>query len=112
MDWNQIKELPYIWYPFKSFPLTLALIFLVPTLLAYIVGTAMFKRRVGGVYFALITQALCWIMEIGFVTRQGWTGGINGLPTCRTCLGWDIRTVPATHRSLLYDLRFAASAAS
>src|ERR1700748_714999 len=25
MDWNQITELPYIWYPFKSFPLTLAL---------------------------------------------------------------------------------------
>jgi urea transport system permease protein len=100
MDWNQIKELPYIWYPFKSFPLTLALIFLVPTLLAYIVGAAMFKRRVGGVYFALITQALCWIMEIGFVTRQGWTGGINGITDLRTCLGWDIRTSSA--RTVLY----------
>jgi urea transport system permease protein len=95
MDWNQITELPYIWYPFRSFTLTLALVFLVPTLLAYIVGTAMFKRRVGGVYFALITQALCWIMEIGFVTRQGWTGGINGITDLRTCLGMDIREKPA-----------------
>jgi urea transport system permease protein len=92
MDWNQIKELPYIWYPFKSLPLTLFLAFLVPTLLAYVIGLAMFKRRVGGVYFALITQALCWIMEILFVTRQGWTGGINGITDLRTCLGWDIRT--------------------
>jgi urea transport system permease protein len=55
---------------------------------------------VGGVYFALITQALCWIMEIGFVTRQGWTGGINGITDLRTCLGWDIRTSFA--RTVLY----------
>lgn len=95
MDWNQITELPYIWYPFKSFSLTLFLVFLVPTALAYVVGAAMFKRRVGGVYFALITQALCWIMEILFVTRQGWTGGINGITDLRTCLGWDIRTKSA-----------------
>ncbi|MDB5301265.1 MAG: urtC [Phycisphaerales bacterium] len=102
MDWNQITSLPYIWYPFKSFPLTILLVFVVPTLLAYIIGTAMFRRRVGGVYFALITQALCWIMEISFVTRQGWTGGINGITDLRTCLGWDIRTKSA--QIILYFL--------
>ena len=95
MDWNQITKLPLLWYPFRSFPLTLALVILVPTLLAYVIGIAMFKRRVVGVYFALITQALCWLMEILFVTRQGWTGGINGITDLRTCLGWDIRTVKA-----------------
>lgn len=95
MDWNQITELPWFWYPFKSFPLTLALMIVVPTVLAYIIGTAMFKRRVGGVYFAIITQALCWAMEILFVTRQGWTGGINGITDLRTLLGWDIRTPSA-----------------
>jgi urea transport system permease protein len=95
MDWNQITELPYIWYPFRSFPLTLIMVFLVPTVLAFIIGQAMFKRRVVGVYFALITQALCWLMEILFVTRQGWTGGINGITDLRTCLGWDIRTKSA-----------------
>ena len=95
MDWNQITQLPYLWYPFRSLPLTILMVFLVPTLLAYIIGIAMFKRRVIGVYFALITQALCWLMEILFVTRQGWTGGINGITDLRTCLGWDIRTKPA-----------------
>jgi urea transport system permease protein len=95
MDWNQITELPWFWYPFKSFPLTLALMIVVPTVIAYIVGVAMFKRRVGGVYFAIITQALCWAMEILFVTRQGWTGGINGITDLRTLLGWDIRTPDA-----------------
>lgn len=95
MDWNQITELPWFWVPFKSFPLTLFLIFAVPTLLAYLLGTAMFKRRVSGVYFAIITQALCWLMELLFVTRQGWTGGINGITDLRTMLGWDIRTTGA-----------------
>src|SRR5713226_5446793 len=54
MDWNQMTSLPYLWYPFKSFPLTILLVIAIPTLLAYIVGIAMFKRRVIGVYFALI----------------------------------------------------------
>ena len=57
----------------------------------------MFKRRVVGVYFAIITQALCWTMEILFVTRQGWTGGINGITDLRTLLGWDIRTESAQY---------------
>jgi urea transport system permease protein len=95
MDWNQITELPWFWYPFKSLPITMILIFVIPTIIAYIVGTAMFKRRVSGVYFAIITQALCWAMEILFVTRQGWTGGINGITDLRTMLGWDIRSPDA-----------------
>lgn len=95
MDWNQITELPWFWYPFKSLPLTVILMFVVPTVVAYFIGLAMFKRRVSGVYFAIITQALCWIMELLFVTRQGWTGGINGITDLRTMLGWDIRTESA-----------------
>lgn len=102
MDWNQITELPYIWYPFKSLPLTLLMVLVLPGITAYIIGLAMFKRRVSGVYFAIITQALCWIMEILFVTRQGWTGGINGITDLRTFLGWDIRTASAQY--LLYFL--------
>lgn len=101
MDWNQITELPWFWYPFKSLPLTLILVFAVPTVLAYIIGTAMFKRRVSGVYFAIITQALCWTMELLFVTRQGWTGGINGITDLRTIWGWDIQD-PDNQRILYY----------
>lgn len=92
MDWNQITELPRLWYPFKSFPLTMICLLVVPGLIAYLLGSAIFKRRVNGVYFAIITQALCWLMEILFVTSQGLTGGINGITDLRTCLGWDIQT--------------------
>ena len=65
---------------------------LVPALFAFIVGVAMFKRRVGGVYFAIITQALAAILTILIVGQQGYTGGINGITDLRTLHGWDIRT--------------------
>ncbi len=92
MDWNQITELPFFWVPFKYLPFALIAVILVPTIFAFIVGVAMFKRRVGGVYFAIITQALAAVMTILIVGRQGYTGGINGITDLRTLLGWDIRT--------------------
>ena len=92
MDWNQITALPFFWMPFKSLTFSLIAIIVVPSILAYIIGVAMFKRRVGGVYFAIITQAIAAVMTILIVGRQGYTGGINGITDLRTLLGWDIRT--------------------
>ncbi len=71
MDWNQLTELPAIWLPFKSFPLTIALVLAVPMLLAFIVGISMFKRRVGDVYFSIVTQAIAAILTILIIGRQG-----------------------------------------
>jgi urea transport system permease protein len=92
MDWNQVTELPFWWVPFQSFPFTLAAVILVPVVFAYIIGAAMFKRRVGGVYFAIITQAVAAILTILIIGQQGYTGGVNGITDLRTLLGWDIRT--------------------
>lgn len=92
MDWNQITELPFFWVPFKSLPFTLIAVIAVPALFASILSVAMFKRRVGGVYFAIITQALAAVMTILIIGQQGYTGGINGITDLRTLLGWDIRT--------------------
>src|ERR1700742_1638708 len=64
MDWNKITSLPLFWKPFHSLPLTIAAIILVPGLFALIIGTAMFKRRVGGTYFAIINQAVAAILTI------------------------------------------------
>jgi urea transport system permease protein len=97
MDWNQITALPSFWVPFKSLPFTLCAIVVVPALFAYIIGIAMFKRRVGGVYFAIITQAIALIMTILIVGQQGYTGGVNGITDLKTLLGWDIRTDSARH---------------
>lgn len=92
MDWNQITELPFFWQPFYSFTFTLIALIIVPTIIAYIVGVAMFKRRVGGVYFAIITQAIAAILTILIIGQQGYTGGVNGMTDLRTLHGWDIRT--------------------
>jgi urea transport system permease protein len=92
MDWNQITELPLFWQPFHSLPLTILLIILVPAFFAFLVGSAMFKRRVSGVYFAIITQALAAVATILIIGQQGYTGGVNGITDLRTLHGWDIRT--------------------
>lgn len=91
MDWNQITELPWWWQPFHSLPFTMLAIVVVPVLFAFIIGAAMFKRRVGGVYFAIITQAIAAILTILIIGQQGYTGGVNGMTDLRTLLGWDIR---------------------
>lgn len=100
MDWNQITALPWIWKPFYSLPLTLVAIVVVPTVFAWLVSFALFKRRVGGVYFSIITQAIASILTILIVGQQGYTGGINGITDLRTLLGWDIRSDDA--KWLLY----------
>ena len=97
MDWNQLTALPAFWIPFKSFPFALLAIILVPSLIAFVVGTAMFKRRVAGVYFAVITQALALILSLGIDGNQGYTGGRNGITDLKTLLGWDIRTESAQY---------------
>ena len=97
MDWNQLKELPAIWVPFKHLPISLIAVVVVPTVLAYFIGLAMFKRRVGGVYFAIITQALALILSLGIDGNQGWTGGRNGITDLRTMWGWDIRSQNAQY---------------
>jgi urea transport system permease protein len=92
MDWNQLTALPFWWEPFRHLPFALLAVILVPTALAFVVGFAMFKRRVGGVYFAIITQAVCLILTVLIIGRQGYTGGVNGITDLKTLLGWDIRT--------------------
>jgi urea transport system permease protein len=105
MDWNQLKELPAVWVPFKNLAFTLLAVPLLPGLLALIVGLAMFKRRVGGVYFAIITQAIAAILSILIIGRQGYTGGVNGITDLKTLLGWDIRTDSA--KLILYYVNAA-----
>jgi len=97
MDWNQITSLPWFWEPFHNLGFTIAAILIVPAIFAYIIGVAMFKRRVGGVYFAIITQAITSILTILIIGQQGYTGGVNGITDLRTLLGWDIRTDSAKY---------------
>ena len=91
MDWNQLTELPWFWEPFNSFGFTTLAVILIPGIFAFIIGYSMFKRRVGGVYFAIITQIIALILTVLIVGQQGYTGGINGITDLKTLHGWDIR---------------------
>jgi len=97
MDWNQLTALPWFWEPFNSFTFTVIAVLVVPTIFAFIIGYSMFKRRVGGVYFAIITQAIALILTVLIVGQQGYTGGINGITDLRTLNGWDIRSDSAKY---------------
>ncbi|GAA5555593.1 hypothetical protein Asch01_00283 [Acinetobacter schindleri] len=97
MDWNQITILPGFWEPFHSFGFTLFAIIIIPILLAFIIGFAMFTRRVGDVYFSIIMQAIVAILTILIIGQQGFTGGINGITDLKTLHGWDIRTDEAKY---------------
>ncbi|CAG2129331.1 urea ABC transporter permease subunit UrtC [Cupriavidus plantarum] len=100
MDWNQLTALPWWWEPFRHLPVALIGVIVVPMALAFIVSFAMFRRRVGGVYFAIITQAIALILSVLIIGQQGYTGGVNGITDLKTMLGWDIRTDSA--RLILY----------
>ncbi len=101
MDWNQITHLPLMWEPFRHFWFAIAAVLVVPAALAFVIGLAMFKRRVGDVYFAIVTQAIAAILSILIIGQQGLTGGVNGITDLRTLLGWDIRS-PSAHHILYF----------
>jgi urea transport system permease protein len=100
MDWNQITALPWWWEPFNSLAFALFATVAVPVLMAFVIGVAMFRRRVGEVYFAIITQASAAILRILIIGQQGHIGGVNGITDLRTLTGWDIRSDDA--REVLY----------
>lgn len=92
MDWNQVTELPWFWTPFKSFPLTVLLILVLPAVLAFLLSVFYFKGRVSGVVFAILTQSMVACLWYFIVGNQGYFGGINGITDLKTLNGWDIGT--------------------
>ena len=90
MVWSSVEHLPGWWQPFNSFPFTIAAILLVPMIVAFPFAYAIFKKRVSGVYFAIVTISLALTMTVMIIGQQGETGGANGITDFRTLLGADI----------------------
>ena len=87
MVWNSVDALPWWWEPFHSFWFTLAAMIVLPALIAFVLAYLNFRKRVGGVYFSIITLALSAIMAIVIIGQQGVTGGINGITDFKTFFG-------------------------
>jgi len=90
MVWNSVEKLPWWWAPFHSLTFTLAAILIVPPLFAFLLAYANFRKRVGSVYFSIITLALAAIASIVIIGQQGYTGGVNGITDFKTFLGINI----------------------
>ena len=82
-----LKELPLIWKPFNSFALTIILIIAVPSIVAFIIGYFIFKNRVKGVYFSIISQALTWAAYSIFIALSKYTNGNVGITEIKTIFG-------------------------
>ncbi len=90
MVWSGIDHLPFWWAPFRSPAVALAGVILVPTIAAAGLAWLVFNRRVSGVYFALITQALALAFSTLLISQQAYTGGFNGLTDYSTILGYSV----------------------
>ena len=79
-----VSELPWFWEPFRSFPFTLFAIFLIPALVAGALGYLVFRNRIRGVYFSILTQAALVVFFNFFNGQQKLINGTNGLKTSTT----------------------------
>ncbi len=102
MEWSSVEVLPIWWNPSKYFIFTLLEIFVLPVIIAFPFSYAIFRKRVSGVYFAIVTIALAMTLTVLIIGQQGDTGGANGITDFRTLMGIDIISPEA--RSTIYYL--------
>lgn len=105
MLWSGQASLPGWWVPFRQGWFAVAAVLVLPALVGALLAWAMFRRRVGGTYFAIITQALALAFATFLISRQDVTGGFNGLTGFTTLFGLYLSD-PSTGR-ILYWLTLA-----
>ena len=82
-----LTELPMIWKPFQTLPGAIVMLFIVPTVVSGLIGYFIFKNRVKGVYFSIISQALTWAAYSIFIALSPYTNGNVGITEIQTVLG-------------------------
>ena len=101
MFWSGLKELPTFWAPFQYAWFAIPMVVILPSLLAGALGFLVFRSRITGVYFALISQALALMVSILFIGQQPYTGGTNGLTNLTSVFGHSLYSVE-TQKTLYY----------
>ena len=76
-----VNDLPGLWKPFYSFPFTLFAVIVIPGIVAGLLGYLVFRNRIKGVYFSIITQAALIVFFNFFNGQQQLINGTNGLKT-------------------------------
>ena len=74
----------FLWIPFQSEWFGMLMGIVLPVIVAGILGTVVFRKRVAGVFVSIITLALVLLVRLLIIDAQPVTNGFNGL----TDLGW------------------------
>ncbi|MEN3148067.1 urea ABC transporter permease subunit UrtC [Neorhizobium sp. IRAMC:178] len=85
------KELPWFWYGMDWFIVAMAMVLIVPGLLAFVFGWFAFRSRVNGVYLSIITQAMTYALLLAFFRNDMGFGGNNGLTDFKDILGFSVQ---------------------
>ncbi|GGC74527.1 urea ABC transporter permease subunit UrtC [Chelatococcus reniformis] len=97
---NSLEQLPALWEPFWSTGLGITLALVVPTLFYVIFGNLMFRARVSGPFFAIMSLAMLSALFTIILDMQPYTNGANGItpPQPLTILGTPLDPYgPATY---------------
>jgi len=86
--YDPLAPIPAFWEPFRSEAFTLLAIILLPAIVASVLGIALFKRRVKGAYFAILTQALAVALATFVSSTIRETGGDTGLSDFKYFFGY------------------------
>src|SRR4051794_30025678 len=85
------KALPWYWLGFDWFAFAVAMVVVVPGVLAFVFGWFAFRSRVTGVYLSIITQAMTYALQLAFFRNDMGFGGNNGLTDFKDVLGFNIQ---------------------
>jgi urea transport system permease protein len=104
---ERAHTLPWWWAPFQHPAVAIAAVFVLPALAAAILAYLVFRRRVTGAYFAIITQALALAATTFIISQQQFTGGFNGLTGFTSAFGFTLGDSQHATRAVLDHARRA-----
>lgn len=88
--YDPLAPLPGFWEPFRSGAFTLVAVVLAPVVVASVLGYAIFKRKVKGAYFAILSQALAVALAYFIGGTIKLTGGDTGLSDFKYFFGYTL----------------------
>ncbi len=106
---SAVRNFPWIWAFADSLFLQLAMVVLVPGLLALVFGWLAFRSRVTGVYLSILTQAMTLALSLYLFQNDSGLRGNNGLSGLQNIPGFE--AAPQATISIVFFLASAVALA-